>query len=69
MVLGYGFCSGLGLFYSAAHTVIPFLLLGNKIPTLKYSGPSNLPNDAVKMAYILILKLEFIHDLNKLIIE
>ena len=28
MVLGYGLCSMFGLFYSAAHTVIPFLLLG-----------------------------------------
>jgi len=28
MILGYGICSLLGLFYSAAHTVIPFILLG-----------------------------------------
>lgn len=28
MVLSYGLCSMFGLFYSAAHTVIPFLLLG-----------------------------------------
>jgi len=28
MILGYGLCSMFGLFYSAAHTVIPFLLLG-----------------------------------------
>ena len=28
MILGYGLCSLFGLFYSAAHTVIPFLLLG-----------------------------------------
>jgi len=28
MILGYGICSMFGLFYSAAHTVIPFLLLG-----------------------------------------
>ena len=28
MILGYGLCSMVGLFYSAAHTVIPFLLLG-----------------------------------------
>jgi predicted RND superfamily exporter protein len=28
MILGYGICSLCGLFYSAAHTVIPFLLLG-----------------------------------------
>ena len=28
MVLGYGLCSLFGLFYSAAHTIIPFILLG-----------------------------------------
>ena len=28
MILGYGLCSMFGLFYSGAHTVIPFLLLG-----------------------------------------
>ena len=28
MILGYGLCSLFGLFYSAAHTVIPFILLG-----------------------------------------
>ena len=28
MILGYGICSIFGLFYSGAHTVIPFLLLG-----------------------------------------
>ena len=28
MILGYGICSLFGLFYSAAHTVIPFILLG-----------------------------------------
>ena len=28
MILGYGLCSMCGLFYSAAHTVIPFILLG-----------------------------------------
>merc|ERR1719397_420193 len=28
MILGYGLCSLCGLFYSAAHTIIPFLLLG-----------------------------------------
>jgi hypothetical protein len=28
MILAYGLCSLFGLFYSAAHTVIPFLLLG-----------------------------------------
>ena len=28
MILAYGVCSLFGLFYSAAHTVIPFLLLG-----------------------------------------
>ena len=28
MVLGFGICSLFGLFYSAAHTVIPFILLG-----------------------------------------
>jgi len=28
MIAGYGLCSMFGLFYSAAHTVIPFLLLG-----------------------------------------
>ena len=28
MVLGYGLCSLCGLFYSAAHTIIPFILLG-----------------------------------------
>jgi Niemann-Pick C1 protein len=28
MILAYGLCSAFGLFYSAAHTVIPFLLLG-----------------------------------------
>ena len=28
MILGYGLCSMFGLFYSAAHTVIPFILLG-----------------------------------------
>ena len=28
MILGYGLRSLFGLFYSAAHTVIPFLLLG-----------------------------------------
>eukprot|EP00092_Neocalanus_flemingeri_P006866 GFUD01007412.1.p1 GENE.GFUD01007412.1~~GFUD01007412.1.p1 ORF type:complete len:1065 (+),score=241.14 GFUD01007412.1:250-3444(+) len=28
MILGYGICSMFGLSYSAAHTVIPFLLLG-----------------------------------------
>jgi hypothetical protein len=28
MILAYGLCSMFGLFYSAAHTVIPFILLG-----------------------------------------
>ena len=28
MILGYGVCSLFGLFYSAAHTIIPFILLG-----------------------------------------
>ena len=28
MIVGYGLCSLFGLFYSAAHTVIPFILLG-----------------------------------------
>ena len=28
MILGYGLCSLFGLFYSAAHTIIPFILLG-----------------------------------------
>ena len=28
MILAFGLCSLFGLFYSAAHTVIPFLLLG-----------------------------------------
>jgi len=28
MILGYGICSLFGLFYSAAHTIIPFILLG-----------------------------------------
>ena len=28
MILGYGLCSMCGLFYSAAHTIIPFILLG-----------------------------------------
>ncbi|XP_023344213.1 protein patched homolog 2 [Eurytemora carolleeae] len=28
MILAYGVCSAFGWFYSAAHTVIPFLLLG-----------------------------------------
>ena len=28
MIMAYGICSAFGLFYSAAHTVIPFLLLG-----------------------------------------
>ena len=34
MMASYGICSALGLFYSAAHTVIPFLLLGIGIDTI-----------------------------------
>jgi len=49
MILGYGLCSMFGLFYSAAHTVIPFILLGIGIDnifvitqTFKTIGKSHL---------------------------
>ena len=52
MVLGYGLCSLFGLFYSAAHTIIPFILLGIGIDnifmitqTYNTLGRQNLPEN------------------------
>ena len=65
MVLGYGLCSLCGLFYSAAHTIIPFILLGIGIDnifvitqTFNTLEASSVP---AKLAQRLVLKLTFPH--------